>query len=237
VTDGARRQRICILGKYPPIEGGVSTATYWIARALASRGHEVHVVTNADDVESPYRMRLTVTDSELLQPRFPNGGSVRVHHVQAFDPRAMAHIPVANPFVSRLAGLAADVIRRHRLEVVLAYYFEPYGMAGWFAAHATGRPLVLKHAGSDLDRLAAIPELAVAYKQLAREARAVLTTPSLMRRFAGMGASPTRIRRDPGRFSTSTPTQSTTDRRKPPIRRCRSSASTARSASPREPTT
>ena len=48
---------ICILGKYPPIEGGVSTHTYWLARGLAGRGHQVHVVTNADDIDSSTRPR------------------------------------------------------------------------------------------------------------------------------------------------------------------------------------
>ena len=40
--------RICIIGKFPPIQGGVSTRTYWTAHQLAARGHEVHVVTNAN---------------------------------------------------------------------------------------------------------------------------------------------------------------------------------------------
>ena len=48
--------KICILGKYPPIEGGVSTQTYWLARGLAQRGHHVHVITNADEVEDMFRM-------------------------------------------------------------------------------------------------------------------------------------------------------------------------------------
>jgi hypothetical protein len=45
------RMRICFIGKYPPIQGGVSAQTYWAVRGLAERGHEVCVVTNADEVE------------------------------------------------------------------------------------------------------------------------------------------------------------------------------------------
>ena len=41
--------RICLIGKYPPIQGGVSMRTYWSAHGLAARGHEVHVVTNAKE--------------------------------------------------------------------------------------------------------------------------------------------------------------------------------------------
>ena len=50
--------RICIIGKYPPIQGGVSTRTYLAAHALAQRGHEVHVVTNAKEAVPPFRMHM-----------------------------------------------------------------------------------------------------------------------------------------------------------------------------------
>lgn len=185
--------RVCIVGKYPPIEGGVSATTYWLARGLASQGHHIHIVTNADEVEQRYRMRLDSDDAEMLQPQFDNGGFVRVHHVESFDPVVMAHIPAANPYFTRLASLATDVVRRHHCEVILASYLEPYGMAGWFAAQRCRRPLLIRHAGSDIDRLARTPDLALAYKEILRDATAVLTFPRLARRFAGMGVLPSRI--------------------------------------------
>ena len=189
--------QVCIVGKYPPIEGGVSAETYWLARGLASRGHHIHVVTNADEVEDEYRMQLDCADAEMLQPQFNNGGSVCVHHVESFDPFGMAHIPEANPFFTRLASLATDVVRRYSCDVILAYYFEPYGMAAWFAAQRCGRPLLIRHAGSDLDRLAKAPDLGLAYKEILGDATAVLTHRGLMRRFAGMGVAPSRIVQKP----------------------------------------
>ena len=188
-----RPLRVCIVGKYPPIEGGVSATTYWLARGLASRGHEIHIVTNADEVEDRFRMRLEPGDAEMLAAQFDNGGFVRVHHIEAFDPIAMAHIPSANPYFTRLASLATDVVRRFGCEVVLASYLEPYGMAGWFAAQRCGRPLLIRHAASDIDRLARVPDLALAYKEILRDAAAVLTFPWLVRRFAGMGVAPSQI--------------------------------------------
>jgi glycosyltransferase involved in cell wall biosynthesis len=188
-----RPLRVCIVGKYPPIEGGVSATTYWLARGLASRGHEIHIVTNADEVEDRYRMQLDSGDAKMLQPQFDNGGFVRVHHVESFDPIAMAHIPAANPYFTRLASLATDVVRRYECDVILASYLEPYGMAGWFAAQRCDRPLLIRHAGSDIDRLARVPDLALAYKEILRDATAVLTFPRLVRRFAAMGVDPSRI--------------------------------------------
>jgi glycosyltransferase involved in cell wall biosynthesis len=185
--------RVCIVGKYPPIEGGVSTTTYWLARGLASRGHEIHIITNADEVEDRYRIQLNCDDAEMLQPQFDNGGSVHVHHVESFDSVAMAYIPEANPYFTRLASLATDIVRRHECDVVMASYLEPYGMAGWFAAQRCDRPLLIRHAGSDIDRLARVPDLGLAYKEILRDATAVLTFPRLVRRFAGMGVLPSRI--------------------------------------------
>ena len=47
--------RVCLIGKYPPIQGGVSMRTYHMAHELAKRGHQVQVITNAREVELPWR--------------------------------------------------------------------------------------------------------------------------------------------------------------------------------------
>ena len=54
--------KICFISKYPPIEGGISSSTYWLARGLGERGHEVHIVTNALEVEDEYRETLDIND-------------------------------------------------------------------------------------------------------------------------------------------------------------------------------
>ena len=36
--------RICLLSKFPPIQGGISARTYWMAQGFAERGIETHVV-------------------------------------------------------------------------------------------------------------------------------------------------------------------------------------------------
>jgi glycosyltransferase involved in cell wall biosynthesis len=186
--------RICFVGKYPPIEGGVSTSSYWLAYGLAQRGHTFHVVTDADEVEDEYRMRLVEADTWWYEPQFADtGGQVRVHRPEAFSARRMGHIPDANPVVSKLASLATDVIRHHGCDVVLTYYYEPYAVAGWLAAQWTQRPLVCRHAGSDLERLFAVPHLATTYREILRTADGVCTDPSLAPRFIGMGVAPDRL--------------------------------------------
>ena len=184
---------VCLVGKYPPIEGGVSTETFWIARRLAERGHEVHVVTNAFEIEPAYRLELLPEDEPWWSGDVAGGARVEVHALASFDAKALSYVPQANPFVSRLAGLVADVVEAHDCEAIIAYYFEPYAVAGSLAAASTGRPLVVKHAGSDIDRLMQAPELAATYKGVLRSAEVVVTTPRLMTRFLGFGVGRERL--------------------------------------------
>lgn len=180
--------QLCFIGKYPPIEGGVSSNNYWLARGLAERGHQVNLVTNADEVEPAYRMLLEADDWPWYQPEFARtGGRVRVFNTEPFAQRTMDHIPVCNPFVSKLASLGTVVVRNFDCEAIYAYYYEPYAVAAALVAHWTGRPLIVKHAGSDLDRLCRVPDLATAYKEVLRSADFVVTQPPLMGRFLGMG--------------------------------------------------
>lgn len=189
---------VCVVGKYPPVEGGVSSHNYWMARGLAERGHEVHVVTNGDEVEPWFRMSLRDGDTEWHQPRFAPHGAVTVWNPEPFGPRRMAHIPAANPFVTKLASVATQVVRHNECDVVFASYFEPYAVAGYLASRWTGRPLVVEHAGSDLERLMRVPDLGTTYVEVLKEADAILTGgPPLARRFVGMGLRAGRVHASP----------------------------------------
>ena len=188
--------RICAVVKYPPIQGGVSARSYWIARSLAMQGHEVHVVTNAGEVEPEYRLWLTAEDRRRLTASFSNGGRVTVVSTGA-DGRRLRHVPAGNPFVSKLSALACETIRRYGCEVVFSYYYEPYGIAAHLASMWTGIPHVVQHAGSDRGRLMNHPELSMAYREMLRHASVVVTgNPSV----AGLGIEPDRLARVPGSF-------------------------------------
>jgi glycosyltransferase involved in cell wall biosynthesis len=161
-----------MIGKYPPIEGGVSATNYQYARMLAQTGHEVHVVTNAAEVERKFRLFFDDGDAAMLAGKFPSGGSVTVH---APGPDSNpVYIPWANPYVTKLAGLAKQVIAAHGCELVFAYYLEPYGMAAHLASHWTGVPYAITHAGSDVGHLMKIEELQASYAEILRRADVVI---------------------------------------------------------------
>jgi glycosyltransferase involved in cell wall biosynthesis len=188
--------RICFVGKYPPIQGGTSSESYWAVRGLAEAGHQVYVVTNAAEVEPAYRIELEPADAEHLEPTFAGGGAVRVFRPEHAG-RRLSHIPMANPFVSKLAGLATQVVREFDCEVIVGSYYEPYGVAASLAANWTGTPILLQHAGSDLDRLMRVPELATVYREMLTAADGVITRPNLYARFVGLGVRPEALRPGP----------------------------------------
>ena len=186
--------RICFIGKYPPIEGGVSTQSYWTLRGLAERGHHVYVVTNAFEVEREFRIALTSQDMEWYEPIFEDtGGFVRVRNTEPMKNHNMSYIPAANPFVSKLASVATQIIRQRQCEIIFGSYFEPYGVAAFLASQWTGVPFILKHAGSDLDRLMKTPDLCTTYLEVVRAAACLLTTRRVGERFLRMGVSRKKI--------------------------------------------
>jgi len=172
---------------------------YWAARGLAARGHTVFVVTNGNEVEDTFRIRLTESDLEPggeYAKTFSGGGAVHVISTEPPDRSRLYYIPLGNPTVTRLATIATDVIRRERCEVIFTYYLEPYAVAAHLAASWTAVPYVLKHAGSDLNRLMALEELKSAYVEVMLAASRVLSRGPSRRQLLENGIPEERISSD-----------------------------------------
>jgi glycosyltransferase involved in cell wall biosynthesis len=173
---------ICFIGKYPPIQGGVSMHGYWTARGLAQRGHKVFVVTNANEVEPDFRIHLTAADKapggEYARDFPQTSGFVRVHSTEPPDYASgtMFYIPQNNPTVTRLASIATDLIHAEDCQVIFSYYLEPYGLAAHMASLWTGVPYLFKHAGSDLHRLALRDDLRTAYVEVLHRANRIISS-------------------------------------------------------------
>jgi len=180
-----------MIGKFPPIEGGVSARTYWTAHGLAARGHEVHVITNAKEVRSPFRMYMREADWLRCEATY-GAGSVTVHWTNR-DDRAQYYIPMASPFVSNLAAIGARVHSRHPFDVVFSHYMEPYGVAGHLVAEMTGVPHVARMAGSDAGRLWHHVQLELLYDHVLRSAEAVVATGAVADRAVQRGVDRSRI--------------------------------------------
>jgi glycosyltransferase involved in cell wall biosynthesis len=189
--------RICIIGKFPPIQGGVAVRTYWIAHDLAARGHEVHVVTNAKEAAPPFRIHMRRQDWKRCEASYPaantsSSGSVTLHWTDPLD-RSQHYIPLASPFVSKLAGTAARVHAERPFDLVYSHYLEPYGIAGHLVADIARVPHAVRMAGSDAGRLWLHPQLEALYDHVLRSARIVIAAGTVASRAIKHGIDPERI--------------------------------------------
>lgn len=164
--------RIAILGKYPPIQGGVSAQVYWTAHELAQRGHEVHVFTNAPEVEPGYRQVFWGDDEQKTEGIY-GSGFLRVHWTTPLAPHS--YIPWAEPFASKLIGLSLNAVSDGAWDLIIGWYFEPYGVAAAVVGRLLGVPVILRHAGSDIGRLSLHPQLANTYRWMLADAKIIIT--------------------------------------------------------------
>ena len=135
--------RIICISKYPPLEGGIAAKTFWLCRALAEKGHTVHVVTNTEDIDSEYCSPGLGTGSDDSMK------SVHIHRPQEKTPW---HIPNDPHHDVALLNLALEVMEQYGADVIDTGYLIPYGLIGMLASQMTGVPFILRHGGSDLNK-------------------------------------------------------------------------------------
>ena len=165
--------RILLVGKYPPMQGGIAAKSYWLARALASRGIVYNVVTMA--------------------PKQYRTGGFRVpehlagHHVVE-DGESPWFIPGGDLASECLVASALDACIARKPDVVEVNYLAPFGLAGLHVARELGVPLVVRHAGSDLAKLLCFKPVARALRAVFESAAAVATTKDNVQVVLGAGA-------------------------------------------------
>lgn len=173
-------RRICFISKYPPIEGGVSSRTYWLLKGLGQKGHKVHIVTNAWEVEDEYRESFSGEDIDMYQPE-----NVVLHNTNPFiDPK---YIPYSPPYTEKISSLAIEAVREHDLELIDTWYLLPYAVSGYIARTFVSKPLVVRHAGSDMARLLTSPFLHTLLSEIINTADRIVTYPRMKDTFVDLG--------------------------------------------------
>ncbi|HLD35896.1 MAG TPA: glycosyltransferase [Planctomycetota bacterium] len=180
--------KICLIGKYPPIAGGVAAQTYWLARGLGQKGHQVHIVTNNLLVEDTYRQALDLTNRlDLAQYRPANV------HIHSLAEKSPFHIPYTDAAVTRLANLAIQVIGKYRCELIESVYMLPYAVAGYLAKAFTGRCQIIKTAGSDVNLLFKQDGFRSIFLNIFKNADSVVTSSSFGEELSNLGVAPDKI--------------------------------------------
>lgn len=166
---------ICFISKYPPIEGGVSAETYWLAKALGERGHKISIVTNSWEVEEDYREEVSKEELTYLEPK-----NVTLYSsINDFIPPILR----SQYYTEKLINLSVDVIRSNDIQVLYSHYMIPYGVVGFVAKKITKTPHVFRHAGSDMGRLYRSKFLRTVFLEVLKDADKVICGRDMFRLF------------------------------------------------------
>lgn len=160
--------KICIVSKFPPIEGGIASRTYWQVRRLLEEGHEVTVVTNTGATEREYCIQGCEEHLRCLTECYP----LELHDVCGEPPW---HIPSGPDHLERLLSVLLSVLSRTPFALIESGYLVPYGIAAGLASKLTGIPHVVRHGGSDLAKFLPHPQYRELLTRILREAEKVVT--------------------------------------------------------------
>ena len=150
--------KVLFIGKYPPIEGGTATAAYWRNKELQKYNFIFEVVTSIPE-DNEYKIEYSETDK----------------HVHLLCEKTPWHIPYSQLFSEKLISKALEVANINKIDVVEGNYLFPYGFAAYVVSKVINRPLILRHAGSDLYRISTNSMFVTLLKEMASQAKIVVT--------------------------------------------------------------
>lgn len=171
---------VLIIGKYPPIQGGESTKTYWLARGLGRRGHNVSVISNCYEVENQYRCQIPRKGAYKLQP----------HNVELISTQPKStpfFIPQYNPYPEKLLSLAFEKTSKSEIDFILGWYLVPFGGVAATTARMNGISYGVQHAGSDIERLFKNPVFRPYLERVVKGANIVFAYPQMTEFFKKQG--------------------------------------------------
>ena len=160
--------RVCIVSKFPPIEGGIAARTYWRVRRLLDAGHDVAVVTNSGSVEQEYR--IAGCDEHLDWLVRERG--LHLHDVPGPVPW---HVPCSPGYLERLLNELLLVLRSGEWDQIQSDYLVPYGIAAHLASRLTGVPHIVRHGGSDIAKFLDHPAYSTMLHDVLHDAQLVIT--------------------------------------------------------------
>lgn len=123
--------KILLIGKYPPMQGGISTKTYWLYKQLEKDGVEFQIVTLNDS-------QYSTNEHDLA-----NVTVVKEKEVPW-------HIPETSLVDDRLINAAHKVTNDFTPDLIETNYIWPFCKDALFIAQALNKPLLIRHGGSDI---------------------------------------------------------------------------------------
>lgn len=150
--------RILIINyEYPPLGGGASNASYFLANAFVTRGHDVCVMTSA------FR--------DLRGLSIENG--VHVHRIRSFR-RSIDRSDLAQMMAFAVSGVLCSrrIICSEKPDGAISFFTLPSGLIGYWLSACHHLPHVVSLRGGDVPGL--VPEVEAAHRRTRGLRRRVL---------------------------------------------------------------
>jgi hypothetical protein len=127
-------KNILLIGKYPPVEGGIAAKTFWLYRQLETKGFNTQVITteiqNYTILESPKEDNVHLVDAKKIP----------------------WHIPYTELVYEILLNESLDVVKSFNPDIIETNYLWPYCSVALSLAQSLKKPLLIRHAGSDIQK-------------------------------------------------------------------------------------
>ncbi len=123
---------ILLIGKYPPLQGGIASKTFWLCDELLKHGFSYRIVTTKYE-------NYSISDKEID------------HNVFCLDLNETPwHIPNSDLFFDRLLYLSNKALINYDPDIIETNYLWPFCSVAIYLAEKLSKPLIIRHAGSDI---------------------------------------------------------------------------------------
>lgn len=126
--------KILLIGKYPPMQGGISSKTYWLYKSLEKKGFEFKIVTFQDD---KYSIQGFDSDSNV---------------VIVNEKKPPWHLPPTSLLADRLINSSFKTVESFDPDIIETNYLWPFSNAALMISKMIKKPFLIRHAGSDIQK-------------------------------------------------------------------------------------
>lgn len=153
--------KILLIGKYPPMQGGISSKTYWLFKYLKSIGFEYKIVTLNDPDYSTNDISSTCEDVKILERDDPPW-----------------HIPETSLIDDQITHTALKTAKTFNPDLIETNYLWPFCKDALLVSKLIKKPLLIRHAGSDIAKFHKADPFCSIMSMYFDQAVAVVTNPS-----------------------------------------------------------
>jgi glycosyltransferase involved in cell wall biosynthesis len=150
-------KNILLIGKYPPVQGGVAAKTYWLYEQLKVKGYNIRTVTT--EIEN-YSILEEHEDKD-------------VHLVKL--KKIPWHIPYSELIYDRLLNICLEAVNEFTPDIIETNYLWPFCSVAANISNHLKKPLLIRHAGSDIAKFRSDPEFIEIIRNYLNRANKVVT--------------------------------------------------------------